>query len=144
MKINYNKYLHKNLINVLKDVLIDVQTHGLKEGHHLYISFLTMNSGVVISDILKDQFPKDMTIVIQYEYWNLNIEDDLFEISLSFNNVRENLIIPFNSVISFADPYADFALKLLYKDDLNKNNKIVKKKEIKNNVIDFKNFKKLV
>ena len=142
MKINYNKYLHKNLINVLKDVLLDVQTHGLKEGHHLYISFLTTDSEIVISKILKQQFPKEMTIVIQYEYWNLKIKKDLFEICLSFNNIRENLIIPFNSVISFADPYADFGLKLLHKVDPSDDNKTEIKNEIKDNVINFNNFRK--
>ena len=92
MKINYNKYLHKNLINVFKDVLLDVEQNGLKEGHHLYISFLTNQLGVIISKSLKKQFPTEMTIVIQYEYWNLKIKDNSFEISLSFNNIREKNI----------------------------------------------------
>jgi uncharacterized protein len=149
MKIDYSKYLHKNLINVFKDVLMDVEKNGLKESHHLYISFLTNHSGVIISNFLKEQFPTEMTIVIQYEYWDLKIKDNSFEISLSFNNLRENLIIPFNSVISFADPYADFGLKLIQKSKLN-NEKDAKnitkdkldKNKIKNNVIDFKSFKK--
>ena len=149
MKINYSKYLHKNLINVFKDILTDVEKNGLKESHHLYISFLTNHSGVIISKLLKEQFPTEMTIVIQYEYWDLKIKDNSFEISLSFNNIRENLIIPFNSVISFVDPYADFGLKLIQKGQLNEEKdtkKIIKNKldknKIKNNVIDFKSFKK--
>ena len=146
MKINYHKYLKKNLINVFKDVLLDVKQNGLKEGHHIYISFLTKNPGVKISKLLKHKFPKEMTIIIQYEYWNLLVENDLFEISLSFNDIKENLIIPFNSVISFADPYADFGLKLIQNDNFKNeesiNNLDNKNKKFKNNVIDFKNFKK--
>ena len=72
MKINYSQILNKNLINVLKDVLLDIITNGLKEGHHLYITFYT-NNKTIIPHWLKDKFPEEMTIVIQHEYWNLKV-----------------------------------------------------------------------
>jgi len=150
MKINYSKILRNNLINVFRDVLRNIENNGLKEGHHLYITFKTNNKNVIMPNWLKEKFPHDMTIVIQYEYWNFRISKNYFEITLSFNDIKSNLKIPYNSVISFADPYANFGLKLInYKS----NNKISKttsdKKSMnkinhtkKNNVIEFNKFKK--
>ena len=143
MKINYSQILNKNLINVLKDVLLDIITNGLKEGHHLYITFYTNNNKTIIPDWLKDQFPEEMTIVIQHEYWNLKVFENKFNISLSFNNIKADLSIPFKAIISFADPFANFGLKLKTKNRNQKN--IIEKKplKMKNNVIEFKKFKKL-
>ena len=150
MKINYSKILRDNLINVFRDVLKNIKNNSLKEGHHLYITFKTNSKDVIIPNWLKEKFPHDMTIVIQYEYWNFRISKNYFEITLSFNDIKSNLKIPYNSVISFADPYANFGLKLInYKS----NNKISKttsdKKSMnkinhtkKNNVIEFNKFKK--
>ena len=72
-----------------------------------------MNKKVIIPQWLLDKFPSEMTIVIQYEYWNYEVTNDHFKITLSFNDIKTDLIIPFSSVISFADPYANFGLKLI-------------------------------
>ena len=113
MKINYPDILNKNMINVFIEVLKNIKKNGLKEGHHLYITFRTNEKKVNIPIWLKNKFPKEMTIVIQYEYWNLMINKTEFKITLSFNDIKTDLTIPFNSVISFADPYANFGLKLI-------------------------------
>ena len=112
MKINYPKILKKNMTNVLKDVLHEVESNGIKEGHSLYITFNTNKNNVTLPKWLKKNHPKEMTIVIQHEYWNLKVLKEKFEILLSFNNLKVNLIIPFESIISFADPYANFGLKI--------------------------------
>lgn len=143
MKINYSEILNKNLINVLKDVLFDIRNNGLKDGHHLYITFYTNNNKTIIPDWLKDQFPKEMTIVIQYEYSNLQVFENKFNISLSFNNIKADLSIPFKTVISFADPFANFGLKLKTKNRNQKNSIEKNSLKKKNNVIEFKKFKKL-
>ena len=113
MKINYSKILKNNMINVLKDVLTNIKKNGLQEGHHLYITFKTNEKKVTIPQWLLDKFPSKMTIVIQYEYWNYEVANDHFKITLSFNDTKTDLTIPFDSVISFADPYANFGLKLI-------------------------------
>ena len=74
MKINYTNILNKNMINVFKDVLLNIQKNGLQEDHHLYITFDTNNKNIKIPKWLKEKFIKEMTIVIQYEYWNLKIK----------------------------------------------------------------------
>ena len=148
MKINYPQILKKNMINVLKDVLHEIKKNGLKEGHHLYIIFKTDNKNIILPKWLKKKYPKKMTIIIQHEYWNLKVFEEKFEIVLSINDVKVNLFIPFNSIISFADPYANFGLKIITEERdttlINKkestDNKTVQKK---NNIIDFKKFKKL-
>ena len=122
MKIDYSQILKENMINVLRDVLKIIDKEGLKEGHHIFITFKTNYSGVKIPKWLKDKFPNEMTIVMQYEYWNFRVMKDEFKITLSFNDIKSDLCIPYNSVISFADPYANFGLKLS-SDESSKNKK---------------------
>ena len=143
MKINYSKILKKNLINVFKDVLYEIDKNGLKDGHHLYITFDVKNNNVKIPNWLKKKFPNEMTIVIQYEYWNFKIKKNSFIISLSFNDIKTNLEISYDSILKFSDPYANFGLNL----NNNEKNQQIKKKEVKkkyldNNIIDFEKFKK--
>ena len=147
MKIKYSEILNKNMINVFKDVLKEIETNGLQQGHHLYITFNTNNKKLKMPVWLKEKHPKEITIVIQYEYWNFKVKKNNFTIGLSFNNIKTNLNIPFETVISFADPYANFGLKLIQQennDDLKKikPKTIIKKREQiiqnENNVIEFK------
>ena len=143
MKIDYSKILKKNMINVLKDVLINIKKNGLQEGHHLYITFKTNDKEVIIPQWLLDKFPSEMTIVIQYEYWNYDVANDHFTITLSFSKIKTDLMIPFSSVISFVDPYANFGLKLIQEKTIIEKNTIKKNKKYskKNNVIEFTKFK---
>ena len=148
MIINYTEILKKNMINVFKDVLLNIEKNGLQEGHHLYITFNTNNAKVKIPKWLQEKYPVEMTIVIQYEYWNFKIKNNSFNIGLSFEDIKTDLEISYNSVVSFADPYANFGLSLIPKI-INKNN-IKIKKSVKNkkknfkkdNIIDFNNYKK--
>ena len=136
------------MINVLKDVLTNIKNNGLQEGHHLYITFKTNDKKVIIPQWLLDEFPSEMTIVIQHEYWNYDIANDHFTITLSFNDIKADLIVPFSSVISFADPYANFGLKLIQDKtiDNKSKNKIkqkLKTKEYskKDNIIELNKFR---
>ena len=139
MKINYSKILKNNMINVLRDVLTNVKKNGLQEGHHLYITFKTNEKKVIIPQWLLDKFPSEMTIVIQYEYWNYEVANDHFKITLSFNDIKTDLMIPFSSVISFADPYANFGLKLIQNKAMDSENKNKTKQKLKNKEYSTKN-----
>tara|TARA_B110000438_G_C15629246_1_gene570204 strand:- start:59 stop:499 length:441 start_codon:yes stop_codon:yes gene_type:complete len=146
MQINYPKILKVNMQNVLRDALKIIEKNGLKGAQHLYITFKTNDNKSTLPDWLKNKFPVEMTIVIQNEYWNLQIDQKKFKIGLSFDDIKTELIISFESIISFADPHANFGLKLIH-DNITKDVKDVKdvKDEIinkKNNIIEFKNFKK--
>ena len=138
--INYNKFLNKNLIGVLKDILRSIAENGLSSGNHLYITFLTNHKSVKIPSWLKKKFTEEMTIIIQYEYYNLSIKENFFQIELSFNDIRTELKIGYDSIISFADPSANFGLIL--KNKKLKDNKIKQEIIENSNVIKFSKFKK--
>ena len=154
--MNYTKILRNNMLNVFREVLLNISKNGLQEDHHLYITFDTNNAKVEIPKWLKEKHPQEMTIVIQYEYWNFIIKKNLFNIGLSFNNIKTNLTIPYDSVISFADPYAKFGLNLAKEEEnkekiKSKTNKIVKTVKAvkavkavkkKNNILEFKKISK--
>ena len=138
--LDYQKILNQNMVNVLKDILVNIKKNGLSDLNQLYITFLTNHKYVKIPSWLLNKYPNEITIVLQYEYYDLKINKDSFNITLSFNDVKTSLEIGYDSVISFADPSANFGLKLITKVS----NKKVKNKTIKNkdNVINFSNFKK--
>ena len=141
--IEYQNILDKNMLNVFKDILINIRDRGLSNKNHLYITFLTNHKKVELPNWLKQKYPEEMTIVIQYEYYDLKINKDNFSISLSFNNIKTNLKIDYNAIISFADPSANFGL-ILKKNNIQKkeNKKKETKKSTKDNIINFSNYKK--
>ena len=141
MTINYKKIMNANIINILKDVLKIIDKEGIVNGHHLYITFMNNHPKVVIPSWLKEKYPNEITIIIQYEYYNLKIFKNYFSITLSFNNIKADLKIDYDAIISFADPQANFGLKIKDNGNLQKNVRKLRKSK-KNNVIDFNNYKK--
>ena len=141
MTINYKQIMNQNIINILKDVLKIIDKEGIVNGHHLYITFMTNHPKVVIPSWLKEKYPNEITIIIQYEYYNLKIFKNYFSITLSFNNIKADLKIDYDAIISFADPQANFGLKIKDNENLQKNVRKLRKSK-KNNVIDFNNYKK--
>ena len=141
--IEYQKILNKNMLNVFKDILKNIRDNGLSNNNHLYITFLTNHKNVELPDWLKQKYPQEMTIVVQYEYYDLKINEHNFSIVLSFNNIKTNLKIDYHSIVSFADPSANFGLILQKNNTLNELKKSSGiKKTKKNNVINFSNYKK--
>ena len=141
--IEYQKILDKNMINVFVDILKNIKDNGLSNNNHLYITFLTNHKEVELPNWLKQKYPKEMTIIIQYEYYDLKINKDNFSISLSFDDIKTKLKIDYNAIISFADPSANFGLTLQNnKLQKKENKKLVKNKSNKDNVINFSNYKK--
>jgi len=143
--INYEEILNQNLKNVLIEILKNIEKNSLKEGNHLYITLLTNHPNNSIPKWLKDKHPSEITIVIQHEFYNLKVKKNNFLITLSFNDKLIDLDIDYNSIVSFADPFANFGLKLINSKNTYIGNKAPKKKvkkEKKNNVIDLANYKK--
>ena len=141
--IEYQKILDKNMINVLKDILQNIRDNGLSNNNHLYITFLPNNKIVELPNWLKQKYPQEMTIIIQYEYYDLEINRNNFSITLSFGNIKTNLKINYNAIVSFADPSANFGL-ILQKSEIKKkvDKKLDNNKSKKDNVINFSNYKK--
>lgn len=110
--LRYDLMLQRALRGVLREALTEVAERGLPGDHHLYITFRTGAPGVVLNDALRARFPDEMTIVLQHEFWGLDVTDESFQVTLSFSNRHERLTIPFAAVIAFADPSVRFGLQL--------------------------------
>ena len=109
--IRYDLLTQQALRGVVRSVLIDAAKNGLPGDHHFYIAFDTRADGVVIPDRLRNQYPEQMTIILQHQFWDLKVSDDSFEVGLSFGGVPTKLIIPFEAVKGFFDPSVQFGLQ---------------------------------
>lgn len=111
--IPYDEIVQEALRAVVGRVLGQVETSGgeLPGGHHFYITFKTGAPGVSIPAHLRERFPDEMTIVLQNKFWELTVEESLFSVGLSFNQVPTKLVIPFGAITAFVDPAVDFGLQ---------------------------------
>ena len=106
--IRYDVLARDALRGVLRRVLSDAAAHGLPGEHHFFITFLSKAEGVKLSPRLLAQYPDEMTIILQHQFWDLAVFEDRFEVGLSFGGIPERLSIPFNAIKSFLDPSVPF------------------------------------
>jgi uncharacterized protein len=106
--IRYDILTQEALRGVIRKVLGEVARTGIPGNHHFFITFMTHATGVRISTRLREKYPEQMTIVIQHQYWDLEVTETNFEIGLSFGDVPERLSIPFAAVRGFYDPSVNF------------------------------------
>ena len=109
--IRYDILVQEAMRGVIRKVMGEVARTGIPGNHHFFITFMTHASGVRISTRLREKYPEQMTIVIQHQYWDLEVSDSHFEIGLSFGDVPERLSIPFAAVRGFYDPSVNFELE---------------------------------
>ncbi len=96
---------------VVRKCLERAATDGLPGEHHFFLTFVTGADGVKVSDALHARYPQEMTIVLQHQFWGLEVTDEGFSISLTFNKVPEHLIVPFSAIKGFFDPAVQFGLQ---------------------------------
>ena len=108
---NYEEMVQESLRNVVREALDVAAVEGLPGAHHFYISFKTDYPGVQLADYLKERHPEEMTIVVQHQYWGLEVDENGFYITLSFSDSQERIYVPFHALLSFMDPYAKFGLQ---------------------------------
>lgn len=109
--IRYDILAQDALRGVIRKVLTEVVKTGLPGEHHFFITFLTSAPGVRLSTRLREKYPELMTIVIQHQYWDLSVNDNSFEIGLSFSDIPERLLVPFAAIRGFYDPAVNFELE---------------------------------
>src|SRR6266436_4537547 len=109
--IRYDVLARDALRGVLRQVLNDAATHGLPGEHHFFITFLSTADGVKLSPRLLAQYPEEMTIILQHQFWDLVVAEDRFEVGLSFGGIPERLVVPFAAIKSFLDPSVEFGLQ---------------------------------
>jgi hypothetical protein len=109
--IRYDVLARDALRGVLRRVLADAAEHGLPGEHHFFITFLSTAEGVKLSPRLLAQYPEEMTVILQHQFWDLTVCEDRFEVGLSFGGIPERLVVPFASIKSFLDPSVKFGLQ---------------------------------
>ncbi len=109
--IRYDLLAQEALRGVVRKVLSDVARDGLPGDHHLYIAFDTRSPGVRLSTRMRERYPEEMTIVLQHQFWDLNVTEHAFEVGLSFGGVPERLLVPFAAMKGFFDPSVQFGLQ---------------------------------
>ncbi len=114
--LRYDRMVENALRNVVRTAVEEVMEHydssgGMLGEHHFYITFLTDYPGVKIPDYLRDRYPGEMTIVLQYQFSDLAVDDEKMQVRLSFNDVPELLVVPLAAISIFADPSVNFALQ---------------------------------
>jgi hypothetical protein len=92
-------------------VLDQVAEAGLPGEHHFYISFRTEAPGVMVPKSLRDQYPEEVVVVLQHQFWDLEVSDEAFSVQLNFNARRQAITVPWHAITAFADPAAEFALR---------------------------------
>ena len=116
-QINYPNLIDQAMRSVVRETLKRVQSSGLPGNHHFYISFLTGFPGVKMSEQLKSRYPKEITIVMQHQYWDFKVEENMFSVTLSFGGVPEKLTVPYAALTAFADPSIKFGLQFQHTED---------------------------
>lgn len=109
--IRYDVLAQEALRGMLRKLLVEVSQTGLPGEHHFFVTFSTTAPGVRISNRLKSQYPEEMTIVLQHQFWDLIVGEQSFEIGLSFNAIPERLHVPFAAIKAFYDPSVQFGLQ---------------------------------
>ena len=109
--LKYDQMVENAMRGVVRSALMEIAENGLPGNHHFYISFLTHHPGVEMAEYLKEMNPEEITIVIQHKFWGLEIGEDSFEVTLSFNKINERLRVPFSAITAFTDPSANFGLQ---------------------------------
>jgi len=110
--IRYDILVQQALRGMVRDVLIEIGKAKVLPGdHHFFITFDTTAEGARLSDRLRAQYPEEMTIVLQHQFWDLKVGDDEFEVGLSFGGAPERLVVPFEAIKVFADPSVQFTLQ---------------------------------
>jgi uncharacterized protein len=109
--IRYDILTQDALRGVVRTVLEDAARNGLPGEHHFYVAFDTRADGVKLSQRMRAQYPEEMTVVLQHQFWDLVVTDEQFEVGLSFGGVPERVVVPFAAIKSFVDPSVQFGVQ---------------------------------
>ena len=120
---DYDSLVEESLKDVVKKVLKITSETGLKGNSHFFISFNGNDPNVVVPPELNNNENPEIKIIIQHQFWDLKTTDEHFEVTLSFNGQKKNVLIPFRSISSFTDPSVGFGLQFKIYNKLKLNSK---------------------
>jgi hypothetical protein len=110
-EIDYAGRIERALRGALRELLAEVAEDGLPGENHFYVSFRTDAPGVVLSPELRDLYREEMTVVLQHQFWDLEVDDESFSVTLKFSGRPQRIAVPFEAMTAFADPCAEFGLR---------------------------------
>jgi hypothetical protein len=113
----YDKMVERALRGVVREALARAAASGLPGTHHFYITFHTKHPATKIPDSLSSQYPDEMTIVLEHQFWDLEVEEERFSVTLSFQSKPERLTVPFEAITAFTDPSVKFGLQFQANED---------------------------
>lgn len=140
--IDYELLVEEALLEVVKKALKTAAEKGLDDPNHFYITLASQHPGLEMPAYLKKEYPEEITIVLQYEFWDLKVEKDHFSVVLSFDNANETISAPFSSVVNFTDPSQNFSLEFQPKFPEQKKPSPPKSKGGGDNIISLDRFRK--
>jgi hypothetical protein len=109
--LRYDRMVETALRGVVREALARAAASGLPGTHHFYITFKTRFPGVTVPDSLLADYPEEMTIVLEHQFWELDVEEQRFGVTLSFKNKPERVVVPFEAITAFSDPSVKFGLQ---------------------------------
>lgn len=109
--LDYPQWITDALRLVARRALEHVEEHGMPEEHHFLVSFRSRGDGVRLPSFLRDQYPEEVTVVLQHQYWDLASDDDGFSVTLAFQGARHRVFVPWPALTAFADPASQLALR---------------------------------
>ena len=125
--IDYEREINKAVLHILKQILKDTAAHGLRGEHYFYLKISTVHPKFRIEDMtsnldeeLKSKYSKDITIILQKAFEKLVVEKDFFSVILNFNSMPRKIIVPFDAIMTFHDPCANFVVHLEQKNEQKK------------------------
>ena len=117
MAIDYQSLIDEAMLAIVRKILLDTQDNGLAEDQCFYISFRTDYPEVILSKQVRQRYPKEITIVLQYQYKKLQVLEDRFSVNIAFNSIPETIEIPFSALTGFVDPSVNFSLQFRKNND---------------------------
>jgi uncharacterized protein len=109
--LRYDRMVEAALRGVVREAVARAAASGLPGAHHFYITFRPGFPGVGLPDYLRAQYAEEMTIVLEHQFWDLEVREEEFSVTLSFQNKSERLTVPFDAITAFADPSVKFGLQ---------------------------------
>lgn len=115
--MRYDIMTREALRDVVRQALVRASSDGLPGAHHFYITFKTRAEGVDLDPSLLEKYPDEMTVVLEHQFWDLDVDETAFEVTLKFNGIPKYLKVPFDSVVQFHDPSVGFTLRFERAED---------------------------
>jgi len=115
--LDYHALIQDALRSVVREALTRVADEGFPGEHHFYLSFRSAAEGVVVPSFLRERYPDEITIVLQNQFWGLDVDEDGFSVSLNFDASRQRVGVPWDALTAFVDPAAEFALRFAAEEE---------------------------